>query len=195
MKNKVIVFFPLLMCFFLLTASTASFVSDPKGLFNNQTKELVNQKNESYQKIKNKPEIRLLSLKDNSYLNRIRPLKNQVIIAVALQNKKKNVQIIVGQNYQDTLTRNKCSNIIRYAGNKLRSEKSNTFNSGIRLVFNACATLIAQKDKLSYDKNSLTQEELQKIDHPQSVNLVWGLVIAALISFGLVLYKGVRRKK
>ena len=91
------------------------------------------------------------------------------------------------------ITQAKCSNIIRYAGNKLRSEKQATFNSGIQLVFNACATLIAQKDKLSYDKNSLTQEELQKIDHPQSVNLVWGLVIAALISFGLVLFKSMRK--
>lgn len=173
----------------MLTASTSSFVSDPQGLFDNQTKELVNQKNKSYQETKTKPEIRLLSLKKSSDLNRIRPLKNQVIIATALQDKKKNVQIIVGQNYQDVLTQSKCSNIIRYAGDKLRSSKLETFNSGIRLVFNACATLIAQKDKLSYDKNSLTQDELQKIDHPQSVNLVWGLVIAALISFGLVLFK------
>ena len=91
------------------------------------------------------------------------------------------------------MTQNKCSNIIRYAGNKLRRKKKSSFNSGIRLVFNACATLIAQKDKLSYDKNSLTQEELQKIDHPQSVSLVWGLVIAALISFGLVLFKSTRK--
>ena len=169
MKNKIISLVSLLICLLTLTASTKSFVSDPQGLFDNQTKELVNQK--------------------------IQPLKNQIIIAVALQNKKKNVQIIVGKNYQDPLTQSKCGNIVRYAGNKLRSEKAATFNSGIRLVFNACATLVAQKDKLSYDKNSLTQDELQKIDHPQSVNLVWGLVIAALISFGLVLFKSFRKKK
>lgn len=162
-------------------------------MFNTKTEELVTQKNVEYQKTKSKPEIRLLSLKDSNAINRIRPQKNQVIIAAALQNKKKNIQILVGKNYQDTLTQAKCSNIIRYAGNKLRSEKQATFNSGIQLVFNACATLIAQKDKLSYDKNSLTQEELQKIDHPQSVNLVWGLVIAALISFGLVLFKSMRK--
>ena len=183
MKNKIIGLVSLLICLLTLTASTKSFVSDPQGLFDNQTKELVNQKNESYQKTKTKPEIRLLSLKDSNDLNRI------------LQNKKKNVQIIVGKNYQDPLTQSKCGNIVRYAGNKLRSEKAATFNSGIRLVFNACATLVAQKDKLSYDKNSLTQDELQKIDHPQSVNLVWGLVIAALISFGLVLFKSFRKKK
>lgn len=195
MKNKFIAVFLLLASLLMLTASTSSFVSDPQGLFDNQTKELVNQKNKSYQEAKTKPEIRLLSLKKSSDLNRIRPLKNQVIIVAALQDKKKNVQIIVGQNYQDVLPQSKCSNIIRYAGNKLRSSKPETFNSGIRLVFNACATLVAQKDKLSYDKNSLTQDELQKIDHPQSVNLVWGLVIAALISFGLVLFKSVRKTR
>ena len=193
MKNKFISFLSLLACLLLLTASTSSFINDPENLFNTKTEELVTQKNVEYQKTKSKPEIRLLSLKDSNAINRIRPQKNQVIIAAALQNKKKNIQILVGKNYQDTLTQAKCGNIIRYAGNKLRSEKQATFNSGIQLVFNACATLIAQKDKLSYDKNSLTQEELQKIDHPQSVNLVWGLVIAALISFGLVLFKSMRK--
>lgn len=193
MKNKFVSFLSLVVGLLLLTASTSSFVSDPENLFNTKTKELITQKNIKYQKVKSKPEIRLLSLEDSSTINRIQPQKNQVIIAVALQNKKRNVQILVGKNYQDTLTQAKCSNIIRYAGNKLRSERRTTFNSGIQLVFNACATLIAQKDKLSYDKNSLTQEELQKIDHPQSVNLVWGLVIAALISFGLVLFKSMRK--
>ncbi|KRN00812.1 hypothetical protein FD18_GL000629 [Lactobacillus taiwanensis DSM 21401] len=193
MKNKFVSFLSLLACLLLLTASTSSFINDPENLFNTKTEELVTQKNVEYQKTKSKPEIRLLSLKDSNAINRIRPQKNQVIIAAALQSKKKNIQILVGKNYQDTLTQSKCSNIIRYAGNKLRSEKQATFNSGIQLVFNACATLIAQKDKLSYDKNSLTQEELQKIDHPQSVNLVWGLVIAALISFGLVLFKSMRK--
>lgn len=193
MKNKFISFGILLISFLLFTASTTSFVSDLQNLFNNQTKELVTQKNKEYQKTKNKPEIRLLSLKNSNDINKIRPMKNQVIIVAALQNKRKNVQILVGKNYQDVLTQNKCSNIIRYACDKLRSEKKSSFNSGIRLVFNACATLIAQKDKLSYDKNSLTQEELQKIDHPQSVSLVWGLVIAALISFGLVLFKSTRK--
>ncbi|OYS19918.1 beta-propeller domain-containing protein [Lactobacillus taiwanensis] len=193
MKNKFVSFLSLLACLLLLTASTSSFINDPENLFNTKTEELVTQKNVEYQKTKSKPEIRLLSLKDSNAINRIRPQKNQVIIAAALQSKKKNIQILVGKNYQDTLTQSKCSNIIRYAGNKLRSEKQATFNSGIQLVFNACETLIAQKDKLSYDKNSLTQEELQKIDHPQSVNLVWGLVIAALISFGLVLFKSMRK--
>ena len=146
MKNKFISFGILLISFLLFTASTTSFVSDLQNLFNNQTKELVTQKNKEYQKTKNKPEIRLLSLKNSNDINKIRPMKNQVIIVAALQNKRKNVQILVGKNYQDVLTQNKCSNIIRYAGDKLRSEKKSSFNSGIRLVFNACATLIAQKD-------------------------------------------------
>ncbi|EFB61906.1 hypothetical protein HMPREF9209_1839 [Lactobacillus gasseri 224-1] len=95
MKNKVIGLVALLICILTLTASTKSFVSDPQGLFDNQTKELVNQKNESYQKTKTKPEIRLLSLKDSKDLNRIQPLKNQIIIAVALQNKRKMFKLLL----------------------------------------------------------------------------------------------------
>ncbi|WP_241146020.1 hypothetical protein [Lactobacillus johnsonii] len=52
MKNKFISFGILLISFLLFTASTASFVSDPQNLFNNQTKELVTQKNKEYQKKK-----------------------------------------------------------------------------------------------------------------------------------------------
>ncbi len=65
MKNKFISFGILLISFLLFTASTTSFVSDLQNLFNNQTKELVTQKNKEYQKTKNKPEIRLLSLKNS----------------------------------------------------------------------------------------------------------------------------------
>ena len=91
MKNKFISFGILLISFLLFTASTASFVSDPQNLFNNQTKELVTQKNKEYQKTKNKPEVRILSLKNSNDINKIRPMKNQVIIVAALQNKRKNV--------------------------------------------------------------------------------------------------------
>ena len=55
MKNKFISFGILLISFLLFTASTTSFVSDLQNLFNNQTKELVTQKNKEYQKTKNKP--------------------------------------------------------------------------------------------------------------------------------------------
>lgn len=52
MKNKFISFGILLISFLLFTASTASFVSDPQNLFNNQTKELVTQKIKSIKKQK-----------------------------------------------------------------------------------------------------------------------------------------------
>lgn len=97
MKNKFVSFLSLLACLLLLTASTSSFINDPENLFNTKTEELVTQKNVEYQKTKSKPEIRLLSLKDSNAINRIRPQKNQVIIAAALQNKKKNIQILVGK--------------------------------------------------------------------------------------------------
>ena len=89
MKNKFISFGILLISFLLFTASTTSFVSDLQNLFNNQTKELATQKNKEYQKTKNKPEIRLLSLKNSNDINKIRPTTNQVIIVAALQNKEK----------------------------------------------------------------------------------------------------------
>lgn len=74
------------------------------------------------------------------------------------------------------------NNIIRYAGDDLRSKQNKTFNDGIRKVFNACTTLVDQELNLPADKNTLSNEQLQKLNHPQSLNLVWAIIVALAIT-------------
>ena len=178
MKHKVFLGILTLLAFFGLAMKQPN-VNDHAHIYNATTNKLVSEKNETYQtsKLKEKPVIDLVSITNNDAFKRLKPHKNQVLI-VTIHQKKNNVQILVGSNFKKTLSATTTSNIIRYAGDELRSSNNRTFNKGIRKVFNACTTLIDQEIRLPADKNALSNNQLQKINHPQSVNLVWGIIIA-----------------
>ena len=178
MKHKVFLGILTLLAFFGLAMKQPN-VNDHAHIYNATTNKLVSEKNETYQtsKLKEKPVINLVSITNNDAFKRLKPHKNQVLI-VTIHQKKNNVQILVGSNFKKTLSATTTSNIIRYAGDELRSSNNRTFNKGIRKVFNACTTLIDQQLSLPADKNALSNNQLQKINHPQSVNLVWGIIIA-----------------
>ena len=178
MKNKLFLGILTLLAFLGLAMKQPN-VNDNAHIYNAPTKKLVSEKNEAYQtsKLKEKPVIDLVSVTNNDAFKRLKPHKNQVLI-VTIHQKKNNVQILVGSNFKKTLSSTTTSNIIRYAGNELRSSNNSTFNKAIRSVFNACTTLIDQELNLPADKNALSSTQLQKINHPQSVNFVWGIIIA-----------------
>ena len=178
MKHKVFLGILTLLAFFGLAMKQPN-VNDHAHIYNATTSKLVSEKNETYQtsKLKEKPVIDLVSITNNNAFKRLKPHKNQVLI-VTIHQKKNNVQILVGSNFKKTLSATTTSNIIRYAGDELRSSNNRTFNKGIRKVFNACTTLIDQELRLPADKNALSNNQLQKINHPQSVNFVWGIIIA-----------------
>ena len=178
MKHKVFLGILTLLAFFGLAMKQPN-VNDHAHIYNVTTNKLVSEKNETYQtsKLKEKPVIDLVSITNNDAFKRLKPHKNQVLI-VTIHQKKNNVQILVGSNFKKKLSATTTSNILRYAGDDLRSSNNRTFNKGIRKVFNACTTLIDQELSLPADKNALSNNQLQKINHPQSVNLVWGIIIA-----------------
>lgn len=178
MKHKVFLGILTLLAFFGLAMKQPN-VNDHAHIYNATTNKLGSEKNETYQtsKLKEKPVIDLVSITNNDAFKRLKPHKNQVLI-VTIHQKKNNVQILVGSNFKKNLSATTTSNIIRYAGDELRSSNNRTFNKGIRKVFNACTTLIDQELRLPADKNALSNNQLQKINHPQSVNFVWGIIIA-----------------
>ena len=182
MKNKIFLGILTLLAFFGLAMKQTN-ISDQAHIFNTTTKNLVTQKNDSYRtsKLSQKPEINLVSVTNDKKFDNLKPKKNQILI-VTIHKQRNNVQILVGSNFEKILSSTTTSNIIRYAGDDLRSNKNKTFNQGIRTVFNACATLIDQQYHLPVDKNTLSSEQLQKINHPNSVNLVWGIIIAIIVT-------------
>ncbi|KRM85267.1 beta-propeller domain-containing protein [Lactobacillus hominis DSM 23910 = CRBIP 24.179] len=189
MKNKIFLLFLLPICLLGMSMSNAS-VKDPLHFYNSQTRQLVETKNSYYRKTKAKPEVILVSVKNDDQIKQLKPSSKQVIIATGhSQNDRKNVQILAGKSLQKVLSQTQVANIIRYAGKDLRSKKNATFNKGIRSVVNACTTLIDQKYNFPGDKNTLTSQQMQKINHPQSVNLVWGIVIAIIATGAFTWYE------
>lgn len=191
MKRKISAIFFLLMGLFTLAATTSS-ISDPVHIFNQSVVKNVEQRNAQYQKTKQKPRILLQSSKGQN-IAQLKPKVNEVIIAVG-HGKRNNVQIFAGKNFSKSLPSSKCGNIIRYAGDDLRSSNNKKFNRGINTCINAVGTLIAQQYTLSGNKNDLTQQQLQKIDHPQSVNMVWGIGIAIIATAAFAWYQNFKIK-
>lgn len=181
-KNKLFLGILSLLAFFGLAMTQASVI-DQAHIFNQVTNNLVTQKNETYQKtkLKEKPIVNLVSVTSNRAFKQLKPRKNQIII-VTIHQQKNNVQILVGSKFKKVLPVTTTNNIIRYAGDDLRSKQNKTFNKGIRKVFNACTTLIDQELNLPADKNTLSSVQLQKVNHPQSLNLVWAIIVALAIT-------------
>lgn len=192
MKNKIIVMLTFIISLFAVGAGQ-SFIKDQARIYNQKTNNLVEKKNQIYQKTKAKPHISLVSVTSQKEFDKLRPTANNLIIAT-LHQKKNNVQILVGKNQKKVFSDNQVSNIIRYAGDNLRSSNNSTFNKGIRTVFNACTTLLDQKYNFPGDKNTLTKEQMQRLNHPQSMNLVWGLVVAVIATFAFTWYQHWRIK-
>ncbi|QNQ80973.1 TPM domain-containing protein [Lactobacillus sp. PV034] len=182
-KNKLFLAILSLLAFFSLAMTQASVI-DQAHIFNQATNNLVTQKNETYQKtkLKEKPIVNLVSVTSNRAFKQLKPRKNQIII-VTIHQQKNNVQILVGSKFKKVLPVTTTNNIIRYAGDDLRSKQNKTFNKGILKVFNACTTLIDQELNLPADKNTLSSEQLQRVNHPQSLNLVWALVVVLIVTF------------
>ncbi|MBD5429879.1 TPM domain-containing protein [Lactobacillus sp.] len=191
MKHKISAIFFLLIGIFSLAATTSS-VHDPVHIFNESVIKNVEQRNTQYQKTKQKPRILLRSSKGQNIVQ-LKPKANEVIIAVG-HGKRNNVQIFAGKNFSKILTSSKCGNIVRYAGDDLRSSNNKKFNKGINTCINAIGTLIAQQYELAGNKNDLTQQQLQKIDHPQSVNMVWGIGIAIVATAAFTWYQNFKIK-
>lgn len=181
-QNKLFLGILSLLAFFGL-AMTSPNVKDQAHIFNQATNNLVAKKNEAYQhsKLKEKPVVNLVSVTNNKAFKQLKPRKNQIII-VTIHQQKNNVQILVGSKFKKVLPVTTTNNIIRYAGDDLRSKQNKTFNDGIRKVFNACTTLVDQELNLPADKNTLSNEQLQKLNHPQSLNLVWAIIVALAIT-------------
>lgn len=191
MKRKISIIFFLLIGLFAVAATTSS-INDSVHIFNQSVVTNVEQRNAQYQKIKQKPRILLQSSKGQN-ISQLHPKSNNVIIAVG-HGKRNNVQIFAGKNFSKSLPSSECGNIIRYAGDNLRSSSNKKFNKGINTCINAVGTLIDQQYNFSGNKNNLTQSQLQKIDHPQSVNMVLGIVVAIIATAVFAWYQNFKIK-
>lgn len=191
MKHKFLGILLLLTGLFTMAMAKSS-VDDPESVFDQNVIKNVEQRNAQYQKTKQKPQI-LLKSSQGQDIKQLHPKANQVIIVVG-HGKKNNVQIFAGSNFKKSLPASKCTNIVLYAGDNLRSSNSKKFNQGINTCVNAIGTLINQQYTLSGNKNDLTADQLQKIARPRQVNIVWGIGLAIVATVAFAWYQNFKIK-
>lgn len=165
-----------LIIIFLTLQASRSVINDKANLFDKKTITLVQTKNKSYKNTKANPQIILKSYDKQIDTNKLKPNNNDIFIVI-IHGSKNNAQIIAGKNLQKVFNSNESGNIIKYSAEKLRSNNKENFNIGVRKTFNICATLIDQHYNYGIDKNTITQKELDKIQHPQRINLGLSLLI------------------
>ncbi|WP_404802900.1 TPM domain-containing protein [Lapidilactobacillus wuchangensis] len=177
---------------------TANFY-DQINVLDQQTKQLVSQKNISYDQTKQRPQIMLAVIKStdgdsiDSYAPDLfsnwglgqRQRDNGVLILYALNNGQRNVRIEVGYGLESDLTDALSGRILQQAKADLKSSDPTRINRGLRKVFNSVATVIDKKYDFKADKNTLSNEEYQQIkgkdDSSWSDNIGAIIVIVILV--------------
>lgn len=187
-KTKIIklmaAFAGLILATLTLTASSIPNLKDEAKIVDKQTQELIAAKNNRYLQNKEQPQIKVVTVKR---LNSLTPsnlghVKRTAFIVVGVKGEKKNVQIYSSKDLHGAFTADSRMNIIRVAAKELRSSNMAVFNRGLRFVFRACATKIDQQYQYSLDKYDLTNEEQNKVSHPNRVALPIALAIAILVA-------------
>lgn len=183
-KTKFGAIIGLVIVFFTLSGFTQSNIEDGAHILNKETQKLINAKNARYWQTKEQPQIVVKTVKRLNHLTpkRLNKMKETVFIVVGVKNKKRNVQIYSSTDLHGAFTAESRSNIIRAAGDDLRSKNSNTFNKGIRFVFRACATKVDQQYRYALDKYDLTDAQQSKISHPRKVALPIALALVIVVA-------------
>lgn len=158
---------------FLSIAAKNSAVDDQLEVFNSKTIQLLESRNDAFQRHHEKIKIILRSRK---VATSIEPKRNEMIIFVTQKDKRKNVEISLGKNLKKIISTPESINFIQATKTQLRSSNKSTFNSGIQKIINTSASLI---DKYYHvkNKNDLSEKELKNLNHPQSVKVIWGVGI------------------
>lgn len=178
-----------------MTAFTAANVDDQAHIVNNQTKKLVEAKNNRYFQTKEEPHVVIKTVKR---LNKLTPDlksgKRTAYIVVGQKGKKRNVQIFSTKDLHSAFTAESRLNIIRAASKDLRSSNNATFNKGLRFVFRACCTRIDQQYQYALDKYDLSNQELDQVNHPRRIALPIALALGVIVMALIYFLKKFRRK-
>lgn len=177
---------------------------DQVQLLDPQTKELVSQKNLTYDQSKQRPQVMLAVLKStdgdsiDSYAPDLfshwglgsRGRDNGVLILYAVNGGQRNVRIEVGYGLESVLTDALSGRILQASKADLKSSDKTRINRGLRKVFNSVTTVIDKKYDFKADKNTLSAEEYQQLkqqknsDWRDSIGTIIVIVLVVLIFFG-----------
>ena len=186
MKPRIIYLILFLALF--LTASTKSFVVDHLHLLTDKTQTIINDTNNFYQKRTQRPKIIIETVNriDNLKPNHLKDSSHSVYIVFGRKNNKTNVQIYRTKDMSNIINQKFIYNLISSQANTLKSADKQKVNASLQLLIKACITKINQKFSYDNAQYELTHEQMTKLQHPNSMNMGWAIVIALVV--GAVLW-------
>lgn len=175
--------------------SPDTFFYDETNTLNKATKKLVTDKNEVYKSTKQKPQVIVAVVKSTGdesieqFANDLfrkwqigqKDKDNGILILYAVNKGKRNVRIEVGYGLEGAVTDAQAGQILVANQDDLKSKDTDDINQGLQKSFNAVATLIDKEYGFKGDKNSLSDEELEEIEHPNRVALPIAIGVGLLI--------------
>lgn len=189
-----------------LPASPGTFYYDQTNLLSEETKQLVTNKNENYEQTGKKPQVIMAVVKStgdvtiDEYASDLfdkwnigqKDSDNGILILYANNDGKRNVRIEVGYGLEGAVTDAQAGSILRSNAQLLKSANKSKVNEGLQQTFNAVVTLVDKEYGYKLDKNSLTDEELQKVENPNKRDLPSALIIGFLIFVGISIFASFR---
>lgn len=189
-----------------LPASPGTFYYDQTNLLSEETKQLVTNKNENYEQTGKKPQVIMAVVKStgdvtiDEYASDLfdkwnigqKDSENGILILYANNDGKRNVRIEVGYGLEGVVTDAQAGSILRSNAQLLKSANKSKVNEGLQQTFNAVVTLVDKEYGYKLDKNSLTDEELQKVENPNKRDLPSALIIGFLIFVGISIFASFR---
>lgn len=181
-SNKLIALLGLFIAFMTLTAASQPNLDDNAHLTNNETRQLIAEKNNRYLQTKEQPRIVVITVNrvNNLTPKSLNKSKRTVFIVVGKTKHKKDVEIYSTKDLHSAFTADSRMSILRAASQDLKSNNKATFNRGLRYVFRACATKIDQQYNYALDKYDLSNQELDELSHPNRVALPIAFAIVIL---------------
>lgn len=155
-------------------APSDHYYLDQVGLLDQQTGQLIDQKNRTYQQTTEKPQIGVAVVKstDGEPLSSYAPTlferwgigkrgdDNGVLLLFAANDGANNVRLEVGYGLEGDLPDALAGRILEENRELLKSSDRQKVNEGLRQVFNAVATVIDRAYEFPTDQNTLSDEQM-----------------------------------
>ena len=177
---------------------TDHYYLDQDRYLDQETEQLVDQKNRYYQSTKQQPQIAVAALKSThgDPLSDYAPdlfqkwgigkkgTDNGVLILYADNNGKQNLRIEVGYGLEGDLPDALAGQILNTNLKGIKSGNKAELNQALRKVFNAVATVIDKKYKFPKDQNTVSDETMnryQNADRNRGGSLLGKIVVIFLV--------------
>lgn len=160
-----------------LPAAPDYFYLDQPGILDETTKQLIEQKGNSYKEKSEAPQVvvAVINSTDGDSIDSYAPdlfqkwkigqakENNGILILYAVNDGERNVRIEVGYGLEDVITDSISGNILQQAKADLKSNDAASINKGLQYTFNAVTTLIDKHYDYPMDKNALSDTDIDEV--------------------------------